>query len=88
MSTLTFPRETIEFLPITVTIDGVAVLTGVSFAKTTGAARPTTWVAAYSLDGKIGILLSGETAGTYHVYAKIVDAPETPVIECGSYIIR
>lgn len=86
--TLSFPRETVEFLPVTVTVDGVVVTTGVQFAKTTGTNRPTTWVAQYDLDGKIGILLSGETPGTYHLYAKVTDAPEVPVIDCGSYIIR
>lgn len=80
-----YPRETVEFQPVTVTVDGVAVTTGVQFAIVNREAgtRPTTWTAAVALSGEIGVMITGLTPGFWEVYAQITSTPETPVIDCG-----
>lgn len=86
-----FQRETIEFLPVEVTLDGVAVTAGVELAITAGVARPTTWAAPTSLGGRIGVLIgNGQAVGVYTVWARITDAgsPEVPVIVLGTYRIE
>ncbi len=78
-----YPRETVEFQPVTVTVDSVAVTTGVQFALVTDGARPSAWVDPTPLSGKIGVMLTGLTPGNYRIWAKVTSAPETPVIDCG-----
>ena len=87
MSTDFFPRETVEFLPVTVTVDGAAVTTGVTFAVVTLGTRPTTFVAPTTLGGKIGVMVGGYAAGYWQVFAKVVSSPETPVIDCGYFSV-
>jgi hypothetical protein len=82
-----YPRETVEFQPVTVTVDGTPVITGVTFALPANRERPTTWIAPTTLGGKIGVMLTGLTPGLYDIYAKVVSSPETPVIACGSVSI-
>lgn len=84
---ISLPRETLEFLPITVTVDGQEVTAGVKVCVVTGRNRPTEWVDPVELDGKIGVLTEGHAPGTYKVYAQITDAPEIPVVLCGSYTL-
>ena len=81
--TSSYPRETVEFAPITVKVDGVEVLTGVTVSVVAAGVRPTVWVAPTTLDGKIGVMVTGMTAGLYDIWAKVVSSPETPVIYCG-----
>ncbi len=81
----TYPRESVEFVAVDVNVDGVAVTTGVEFALTTGQDRPTTWAAPTTLDGKIGVMTGGLATGYWHVWARISSAPETPVIDCGTF---
>jgi protein-disulfide isomerase len=88
MSIPTFPRESIEFLPITVTVDGVKVSTGVTFAKTTGADRPTVFNAAVTVGSNIGVMVAGEPTGLTTIYAKVTGTGETPVIMCGQYRVN
>jgi hypothetical protein len=78
-----YPRETVEFIPVTVTVDGTPVTTGVQFAVVADGVRPTTFSAPVTLSGKIGVLISGLAAGNYRIWAQVTAAPETPVIECG-----
>lgn len=78
-----YPRETVEFIPVTVTVDGVAVTVGVEFAVVKDGERPTSWSTPTSLDGKIGVLISGLTSGQWDIYARIAASPETPVVKCG-----
>ncbi len=87
MSTPTYQRETDEFQPVTVEVDGQPVTTGITFAVVPSGQRPVTFTAPMTLDGKIGVNVVGLTRGTYQVFARIVSAPETPVILCGSFYI-
>jgi hypothetical protein len=87
MSVNSYPRETVEFQGITVTVDGVEVLTGITVCIVAHGARPVSFVTPTTLSGKLGVMLTGLTPGTYDIYAKIVSAPETPVVDCGSVVI-
>jgi len=82
-----FPRETNEFLPVIVTLNGLLVLTGVTFADVPDGTRPVSWVAAVSLNGQIGVTVAGYAAGRRRVFAKVVANPEAPVIDCGVYTV-
>jgi hypothetical protein len=83
-----YPRETIEFQPIDITVDG-APATAAQYQLTTGSNRPTgAWTNVTTLGGKVGFLVSGLTAGRYLVWAKLSSAPETPVILVGAFIVN
>lgn len=73
--------ETVEFIPVAVTVGGAAVSSGVQFAVLPEDTRPTTpsWTAAYVLAGNTGVLISGLTKGYYHIWVKVTSTPETPV---------
>lgn len=86
--TAVYPRETVEFLPVNITVDGAPVTSGVELSRTFGAERPTLWETPTSLGGKIGILLTAEATGYHTVWARITSAPETPVINAGTYLIN
>jgi hypothetical protein len=83
MNTNAYPRESVEFQPITITVDGAVVITGVTFAIVNDGGRPSTWTAPTTLGGNIGVMLTGLTPGLYRIYAKVSSSPETPVIDCG-----
>ncbi len=84
-----YPRETVELIPVTVTVNGAPVTTGVQLCVTPDGARPTVWEAPYELDGRIGYMLDGTLQGdkAYRVWAKVTDTPEIPVIDCGSFYL-
>lgn len=82
-----YPRESVEFQPVTVTLDGVSVISGLSFAIVADGARPTTFTAATILGGKAGVMLTGLAAGTYRIFAQLENSPEIPVIDCGYFYI-
>lgn len=84
---MTYPRETVEFQPVTVAVDGVVVTSGVAFAVVPYGDRPATFVAPTALNGKIGVMVSGMTPGTYRVWAQVTSVPETPVIDCGVFTV-
>ena len=84
---MSFPRETVEFQPVTVTVDGVAVTTGVKFAVVTDGARPTTWTDAVTLSGRIGVMVQGLATGNWRVFAQVTSSPEVPVIDCGAFVV-
>lgn len=89
MSNPVFERETTEFVPVTVTVDGAITTTAVQFAVTDAfTERPVTWVNAVIIGGKTGFMLQGRAVGSYRVWAKVTDAPETPVIDCGTFRVR
>lgn len=73
--------ESVEFIPVAVTVAGAAVTTGVQFAVLPEGTRPTapSWTAAYTLVGETGVLISGLTPGYYHIWVKVTSNPETPV---------
>ncbi len=82
-----FPRETVEFQPVVIRVDGVIVTTGVQFDVTPYGDRPSTWANPTQIDDEIGVMVTGYTAGQYTVWAKVTSAPETPVIDCGYFIV-
>ena len=82
-----YPRESVEFQPVTVLVDGVAVTTGVTFCVTPPGVRPVTFTAPTTLGGKIGVMVTGFPVGVNKVWGRVVSAPETPLIECGEFII-
>jgi hypothetical protein len=82
-----YPRESVEFQPVNVTQDGIAVTSGLSFAIVADGARPVTFTAATVLDNKPGVMLTGLAAGTYRIFAKLTNSPEIPVIDCGYFYI-
>jgi len=81
----TYPRETVEFGPITVTVDGTEVLTGIEVCVALNGTRPNVWVAPTTLAGKIGVMIDGMTPGLYSIWARITSSPEIPVIDCGLF---
>jgi hypothetical protein len=84
-----YPRESVEFQPITVTLNGVAVTTGVTVQVVVQGNRPVgAWVTPTTLSGVIGVMVSGQAPGSYTVWAKVTSAPETPVINCGTYVVE
>lgn len=82
-----YPRESVEFQPVTVTRDGIAVTTGLSFAIVPDGTRPATFTAATILGGKAGVMVSGLARGTYRIFAQLDASPEIPVIDCGYFYI-
>ena len=84
MSSTGYLAETVEFQPITIKVDGVEVLTGVTISVTAAGVRPTVFVAPTTLAGKLGFMVAGMTAGIYDVHAKVASAPETPVVYVGN----
>jgi hypothetical protein len=80
---MTVPRETVEYIPVVVTLNGTVTTTGVSFSVVPDGTRPTTWTPAVVLVDATYVLISGLTPGIHYVYAKVSAAPEAPVINCG-----
>jgi len=83
--TSNYPRETVEFLFVTVKVGGVEVLTDVTLCVVASGTRPTEFVAPATLNGKIGVLITGLAPAYYAVWAKVTSDPEIPVIDCGSF---
>ena len=80
-----YPRESVELVPFTVTVDGTPVLTGVQGAIVASTVRPTAWVTPTLVSGKLGLPMTGLTVGIWDIWAQVNGyAPETPVIFCGS----
>jgi len=84
-----YPRESIEFQPILVTVDGTTVTTNIETQITAVSARPSdsAWIAAVTVDGQIGLMIEGLNVGTYEVWARVTDSPEIPVIDCGAFAV-
>lgn len=81
--------ETVQVVPVTVTVDDVAVdAADVELAVARDEARPDTWAAPTVLaGGKYGVLVSDLTSGVWTVYARVSANPETPVIPCGKFAV-
>ena len=86
-ATAPFQRETYEFLPVTVTVNGTAVTDDVEFAVVDLESRPDTFGAATTIGTAIGVMVNGTAlgVGTFRVFAKVTSSPEVPVIDCGSF---
>jgi hypothetical protein len=84
-----YPRETVEFQPVEVTVDGVAVTDDVELAILAGATRPAEldWEAPTVLGAAIGVMVNGPVLGpgTYTVWARVTSYPEVPVINCRTF---
>jgi len=83
-----YERESIEFQPVTVTVNGAPVTTGVTFAITRNGTRPLAYTAPTTVDGNIGVMVQGLTHGLYDVWAKVNSTPEAVVINCGYISVR
>lgn len=82
-----FTAETDELLPVTVTNNGVPILSGVSFSITGPEARPTTWTAATILEGQTHVRVASQPEGVRRVWAKIETGTETAVVICGDFLV-
>ena len=82
-----YPRESVEFQPVLITLDNTVITTAVQFAVLTTTDRPQTsdWFNATILAGATGFLTGTYAKGTWKVWAQITDSPEIPVIDCGSF---
>lgn len=82
-----FPRETVEFQGVPITMDGTVVTTNIEYSVVAPGIRPATWVSATTLAGKTGFMVSGYAVGTYQVWARITSSPEIAVIDCGTFSV-
>jgi len=80
-----YPRETVELVPLTVTVNGTPV-TSYSTAMVSDGTRPTVWTAAVTVGGSTGVMLPGTAtkADRLRIFAKITDSPEIPVMDLGT----
>lgn len=81
---MSYYKESSEFQPITVTRDGVVVTTNIFTAITALGSRPSAWISAVTLSGKVGFMVQGLTAGMWQVWIQIQEGPETPVLNAGT----
>lgn len=82
-----YPRETKEFVPVGIALDGVATTSGVEFCITVDSDRPVTWIAPVALSGLIGVMIDHLPIGMYTVWARVTDSPEIPVLSAGRFQI-
>lgn len=83
-----YERESVEFQPVEIKLNGVAVLDGISYAIVPDGERPVDFIAATVLAGKTGVMIQGLERGTYRIYAKVINSPEVPVIDCGYFYVN
>lgn len=87
-----FPRETVEHLPIGVTVkNALGAVVPITVDIETSLApigwRPSTWLPAVTVDGLVGVMIQGLTRGSWTIFARVAESPEVPVMECGTVII-
>ena len=83
-----YERESVEFQPVEIKLDGQVVLDGISYAIVPDGERPVTFIDATTLAGKTGVMIQGLERGTYRIYARVVNNPEVPVIDCGYFYVN
>lgn len=83
----TIPRESVEYLPVTVTRNGVPVTSGVSFALTTSGQRPVEWTPAVITQSGTAVLVGGRPPGRFNVWARVIDGDEQAVVEVDVIVI-
>ena len=83
-----YERESVEFQPVEIKLDGQAVLDGISYAIVPDGERPVTFTEATVLAGKTGVMIQGLERGTYRIFAKVLNSPEVPVIDCGYFYVN
>ena len=81
-----YPRETVEFVALTV-LDGKLPITtyDVQITPADSVSRPISngWTANDTLNGQQGVIISNLSPNRYHVWVRVVGNPETPVVDCG-----
>lgn len=80
-----YPRESVEFQPVPIYKDGILKVTDIEYSIVGENERPGVYAAAATLAGATGFLVGTYTEGTYRVWARITDSPETPVLDCGIF---
>lgn len=80
------PRETNEWLPLNVEVNGLP-LASFDTAITAVGVRPSTWTPTVTLDGEPGVMVDGLTPGTYKVWVKVTAAPQEIVIHVGNVVV-
>jgi hypothetical protein len=83
----TIPRESVEWWPFVVTVDGVPVTSGVETAITATSARPVSWNPATVRDGKTVVRIAGLMPDAYRVWARITRSDETAVVDLGVFSV-
>lgn len=81
----TYQRETVEHQPITLTVNGTPVTTGLKVCMVPAGSRPTLWADPVTVDGKPGVMIQGLSPGVYTVYVQVTSTPETPVQVAGQF---
>lgn len=87
---VSLPRESVEYVRLSMEVDGVPVTTGVEVAITAQGQRPETWTTAADVDGPvvlIGVDPYDLAPGSWTVWGRYTDAPEIPVTRLGVLII-
>ena len=82
-----FPRETVEFQGVPITIDGIVTVANIEYCVVAPGSRPLTWIPAVTLAGNTGLMVQGRSVGTYQVWARVTSSPEIPVINCGTFSV-
>ncbi len=80
-TSVTLPRETVEFLPLNVN-DGSTAVTTFQTAVLPYKSRPqpSDWVSAVTIGSEHGFMVQGLTPGMYGVWVRVTSTPETIVI--------
>jgi len=87
-ATVRLPRETVEYLSLPVTVDDVPATEFDVSIVLLDEERPTVWDAVGTDDDdNPAVLISGMDAGTYGVYVRVPDDPESPVRLFGILVI-
>lgn len=86
---ISIPRESDEFIAITITPVGgeTPVTAGVTITTTTGNERPSEWRAPTVVGDEIGLLTGALERGRHSVWARVVSSPETIVLEVDTITI-
>lgn len=85
-----YERETNEFQPIVVVVDGVTLtaVTNLSFSITDLSTRPSVWIAAELYGSDVGLWVTDMEVGTYQVWWKYIVGSETIIRRSGQLIVR
>lgn len=83
-----YPRESVEFQPVKVTLEGAPVTSGLLIAVVPDGQRPVTFTPAIVFGPEAGVMVSGLAHGTYRIFAQLESGPETPVVDCGHFYIE
>lgn len=82
-----YPRESVEFQPVVVLVNGTVTTAPTTFSVVETGLRPSTWGTATTIGTATGVMVSGLDPGDYTVWAKVVSFPETAVIDCGFFTV-